>query len=66
MVHGGEKAYRSLSATLAIVHYLVYHRCPLGETDGNHRVTWLDQMESDEQGFIKPVKITFEGEKRVK
>jgi beta-xylosidase len=43
------------------VYYIVYHRRPLGETDGNHRVTCIDRMEFDEQGFIKPVKITFEG-----
>ena len=45
--------------------FIVYHRRPLGEKDGNHRVTCIDRMEFDEQGFIKPVKITFEGvEKR--
>lgn len=42
-------------------YYIVYHRRPLGETDGNHRVTCIDKMEFDEQGLIKPVKITFEG-----
>lgn len=42
-------------------YYIVYHRRPLGETDGNHRVTCIDRMEFDAQGFIKPVKITFEG-----
>jgi beta-xylosidase len=41
--------------------YIVYHRRPLGETDGNHRVTCIDLMEFDEKGLIKPVKITFEG-----
>jgi beta-xylosidase len=41
--------------------YIVYHRRPLGETDGNHRVTCIDQMVFDEKGMIKPVKITFEG-----
>lgn len=43
------------------IYYIVYHRRPLGETDGNHRVTCIDHMEFDEQGLIKPVKITFEG-----
>lgn len=43
------------------VYYIVYHRRPLGETDGNHRVTCIDRMEFDEQGLIQPVKITFEG-----
>ena len=42
-------------------YYIVYHRRPLGETDGNHRVVCIDRMEFDEQGFIKPVKISFEG-----
>jgi beta-xylosidase len=41
--------------------YIVYHRRPLGETDGNHRVTCIDKLEFDEKGLIKPVKITFEG-----
>jgi len=48
------------------VYYIVYHRRPLGERDGNHRVTCIDRMAFDEQGFIKPVKITFEGVERVK
>lgn len=41
--------------------YIVYHRRPLTETDANHRVTCIDRMEFDDQGFIKPVKITREG-----
>lgn len=41
--------------------FIVYHRRPLGERDGNHRVTCIDRMEFDAQGLIKPVKITFEG-----
>src|SRR5688500_11078176 len=36
--------------------FIVYHRRPLGETDGNHRVTCIDEMMFDEKGFIKPVK----------
>jgi beta-xylosidase len=44
--------------------YIIYHRRPLGETDGNHRVTCIDKMEFDENGHIKPVKITFEGVKK--
>ena len=42
-------------------YYIVYHRRPLGETDGNHRVTCIDKLEFDGNGRIKPVKITFEG-----
>lgn len=41
--------------------YIVYHRRPLGETDGNYRVTCIDKMYFDEQGFIKPVVMTNEG-----
>jgi len=42
-------------------YYIIYHRRPLGETNGNHRVTCIDKMEFDENGLIKPIKITFEG-----
>lgn len=41
--------------------YIVYHRRPLTETDGNHRETCIDRMYFDENGAIKPVKITKEG-----
>ena len=41
--------------------FIVYHRRPLGETDGSHRVTSIDEMHFDEKGLIKPVKITKEG-----
>jgi len=41
--------------------YIVYHRRPLTETDGNHRETCIDRIEFDEKGLIKPVKITNEG-----
>lgn len=43
--------------------YIVYHRRPLTETDGNHRVTCIDEMQFDENGYIKPVVITNEGVK---
>lgn len=42
-------------------YYIVYHRRPLGETNGNHRVVCIDRMTFDEHGKINPVKITFEG-----
>src|SRR6201985_3456558 len=42
-------------------YYIVYHRRPLGETDGNHRVVCVDKMYFDTDGTIKPVKITVEG-----
>lgn len=41
--------------------YVVYHRRPLGETNGNARVTCIDQLYFDAKGFIKPVIITNEG-----
>ena len=44
-------------------YYIIYHRRPLTETDGNHRVTCIDEMTFDEHGYINPVKITFEGVK---
>jgi beta-xylosidase len=42
-------------------YYIVYHRHPLGDNDGNHRVTCIDKMTFDEKGFINPVKMTSEG-----
>jgi beta-xylosidase len=42
-------------------YYIVYHRRPLSETMANHRVTCIDKMTFDKNGFINPVKITFEG-----
>jgi beta-xylosidase len=41
--------------------FIVYHRRPPGETDANHRVTCIDELRFDDQGFIKPVRITNEG-----
>ena len=41
--------------------YIVYHRRPLTETDGNHRETCIDKLVFDENGLIKPVQITVEG-----
>lgn len=41
--------------------YIIYHRRPLTETDGNSRETCIDKMYFDEKGFIKPVIITKEG-----
>jgi beta-xylosidase len=41
--------------------YIFYHRHPLGSTDGNHRVVCIDEMFFDENGYILPVKMTFEG-----
>lgn len=44
--------------------YVVYHRRPLTETDGNSRVTCIDRMYFDENGLIKPIVITNEGVER--
>jgi beta-xylosidase len=41
--------------------YIVYHRRPPGETDGNSRVTCIEKMTFDENGRILPVNITNEG-----
>ncbi|MBM6672211.1 family 43 glycosylhydrolase, partial [Phocaeicola coprophilus] len=41
--------------------YIVYHRRPLTETDGNHRETCIDIMTFSPNGLINPVKITREG-----
>lgn len=46
-------------------YYIVYHRRPLDNKGRDHRVTCIDKMTFDENGFINPVTITFEGvEKR--
>tara|TARA_R110002020_G_scaffold108281_2_gene251108 strand:+ start:104119 stop:105078 length:960 start_codon:yes stop_codon:yes gene_type:complete len=44
-------------------YYIVYHRRPLDESDRNSRETCIDKMYFDENGFIKPIKITKEGVK---
>lgn len=45
--------------------YILYHRRPLGEKDANHRVTCIDPMLFDEQGFIRPIQITHQGVERM-
>ena len=42
-------------------YYIVYHRHPLGATDGNNRVVCIERLHFDESGRILPVRITFEG-----
>jgi len=42
-------------------YYIVYHRRPAGDKARDHRVTCIDKMTFDENGFINPVKITFDG-----
>jgi hypothetical protein len=43
--------------------YIVYHRRPLGTTNGNHREVCIDEMHFNADGTIQPVKITFQGVK---
>lgn len=42
-------------------YYIVYHRRPLDKTEAHERETCIDRMTFDEQGYINPVKMTFEG-----
>jgi len=44
-------------------YYIVYHRRPLTETHGDHRATCIEEMNFDEDGYILPVTLTFEGVK---
>ena len=46
--------------------YIVYHRRPLTEKGRDSRVVCIDRMYFDDNGYIKPVKIPFEGVKPVK
>ncbi len=41
--------------------YIVYHRRPLGETDGNHREIAIDRLYFRRDGSIAPVVLTNEG-----
>jgi beta-xylosidase len=41
--------------------YILYHRRPLGQTDGNARVTCIEELKFDNNGLIIPVTITFDG-----
>jgi beta-xylosidase len=40
---------------------ICYHRRPLGETNGHHRVTCLDRLRFRSDGSIAPVTLTHEG-----
>ena len=44
-------------------YYIIYHRRPLTETDGNSRETCIDKLIFNSDGIIRPVKMTFEGVK---
>lgn len=41
--------------------FAVYHRRPLGRKGANERVTCINRMEFDEDGKIKPIRITHQG-----
>jgi beta-xylosidase len=41
--------------------YIVYHRHPLGDPDGNHRVVCIEEMHFGANGQIAPVKLTTTG-----
>jgi beta-xylosidase len=41
--------------------YIVYHRRPIGDSDGNHRQVAIDRMHFHADGSIAPVTITQEG-----
>ncbi len=41
--------------------YIVYHRRPIPNEGRDHRVTCIDSLKFNEDGTIKPVKMTFEG-----
>lgn len=41
--------------------YIIYHRRPSTEKDGNSRVTCIEHLYFDSNGFIQPVKITNRG-----
>jgi hypothetical protein len=45
-------------------YYIVYHRRPLGDTNGHHREVCIDRMYFNDDGTIRPVEITFEGVER--
>jgi beta-xylosidase len=42
-------------------YFIVYHRRPLGDKARDHRATCIDRLTFDNNGFINPVQITFEG-----
>ena len=41
--------------------YIIYHRHPLGDPDGNHRVVCIEELHFGKDGLIQPVKLTTQG-----
>ena len=39
-------------------YYIIYHRHPIGYSDGSDRVVCIDKLEFDENGDILPVKMS--------
>ncbi len=44
-------------------YYIVYHRRPAGDRDGNHRETCIEEMFFDKEGYIQSVIMTGETKK---
>lgn len=44
--------------------FMVYHRRPIPNLDRDHRVTCIDRMYFNDDGTIRPVKMTIEGVRR--
>lgn len=42
-------------------YFIVYHRRPLNETDMDHRVTCIEEMNFNPDGTIQPVRLTNDG-----
>lgn len=42
-------------------YFIVYHRRPIGKTSAHDRVTCMEELKFDKDGFIRPIKMTFEG-----
>lgn len=41
--------------------YIIYHRRPPGDAEGNHREVCIDRMKFDAAGRIQPVQMTKRG-----
>ena len=48
---------------MAFTYYISYHRRLLYKTEAHERETCIERMTFDEQDYINPVKMTFEGVK---
>lgn len=58
---GNGAGHHSVLHTPSDRWYAIYHRRPWTERDGNSRMTCIEEMFFNEDGTIKPVKLTFEG-----